>query len=110
MSSLPESVPAPEVQTLSVAEFIKAFPPMYYAGTWQDILAATETEPNLEDEYDTHFLASGTSGMDFDDLVCSVEDHGILHPVDVIDGKVEDGHHRVVAAMYAAKSVRFRVW
>lgn len=103
----------PPVQVLPVAEFITTFPPMYYAGSWQDIKDIAEAgndDADPEDEYDAHFLASGTSGMDFDELVCSVEDDGILTPIDIENGEVQDGHHRVVAAMYAGKPVPFRIW
>lgn len=109
-TTAPVGVEAPEVQTLPVVEFIAKFPPMYYARSWQDIQADAEAGHEPEGEYDDHFLVSGTSGMDFDELVCSVEDHGIIEPVTVIDGEVEDGHHRVVAAMYAGKPVPYRIW
>lgn len=103
-------VVTPTVQSLPVEEFTATYSPMYYAGTWDDVKAmAEDDDPDLS-EYSEHFLASGTSGMDFDELVCSVEGDGIIEPVDVVGGEVEDGHHRVVAAMYAGKPVPFRVW
>ena len=48
--------------------------------------------------------------MDFDDLVCSVHDRGVQTPVDVVGGEVEDGHHRVVAAMLTGQPVPYLVW
>jgi hypothetical protein len=106
----PAPMPSPTVQTMPVAQFIATFPPMYYGGTWEDIQVDAEAGHEPQGEYDDHFLASGTSGMDFDSLVCSVQDEGVQTPVDVVGGEVEDGHHRVVAAMYAGKPVPFRVW
>lgn len=104
---------APEVQTLPVAEFMVRYAPKFYADTWANIEVEREDYANPEDpdgEFDDHFLAGGETGMDFDDLVASIAEDGIDHPVDIEGGVVGDGHHRVVAAMLTGQPVPFLVW
>lgn len=96
---VPLEPPAPPpVQTLSAAEFAETYPPAYYAGTWAD---AAEHED---------FIAGGDHGWDMDELVDSMTESGMQDPVEVLDGEVRDGHHRVVAALACGADVKFQVW
>lgn len=94
----PNAPPPPPVQEMTAAEFVATYRPEFYGDNWDE--AAVHPD----------FLAGGDWGWDMDELCESIAENGILDPVEVLDGDVNEGHHRVVAALRVNQPVRFRVW
>lgn len=70
------------VHTLSAAEFLSRFAPTEWP-TWEQVRAEYETEHPV-------IMAA---------LRDDLPNHGMLRPIEVIDGRVENGHHRLLAAL-----------
>lgn len=83
--------------SLPADEFVKKYAPSMYAGDWQDV-------PNSHE-----FLAGGDHGWDLDELTASVATEGVRSPVQVDPhfGDVQEGHHRVIAALRAGAHIPF---
>lgn len=92
-------VPAlPQVQVLPAVQFATRFKPRYYADTWENV-------PN-----DPQFAESDHGPVDMSELCDSIAFHGVLSPVSVVDDEVDEGHHRVVAALHTGAPIPFYHW
>lgn len=84
--------------SLPAHEFIERFDPHQYYENWANVAE------------DPDFHLGGDDEWPVADLHADVEKHGILNPVDVEDGVVKDGHHRVITALRTGKPVPYREW
>jgi len=77
-------------------DFTAQFKPSEYGQTWQDVTGNEDFSKTIDEEALSH-----------SDLVASIKQHGVKEPIQVYNGYVVDGHHRVAAAIDADADIPF---
>lgn len=94
------------VQHLPVDQFIRRFDPMNYE-SWDQAFQMLSFD--LEDH--ASYRGEGDDGharmVDYPALIEDVRQHGFKHPVQVLNGRVVQGHHRVAIARMLGLPVPF---
>lgn len=108
------ALPERTVHEMPAADFAAQFPPGLWSDSWEhlDELADEDVEePADEDEWEemgAHFSWGGECGWTVDDIAADfARGNPMRDPVELLDGHVTEGHHRVVAALRTGTPIRY---